>query len=205
MAKNKVYALIIQGLVQGVGFRPFIYRIAKDLGMKGCVENMNNGVRILVAATPDDRDLLISRIRTEHPRVAYIHRISYTSTEMDEDDFDDFTITPSHSESDEVTQVSRISLFVRIVCETGLRNPIESDILLLIVRIVALVSLLSGTFLTTVRRQRWAVSLCVPIVRKNIRMLSIAVSMPNRSLAIIVARLITRLITRRLISIMRPY
>ena len=61
MAKNKVYALIIQGLVQGVGFRPFIYRIAKDLGMKGCVENMNNGVRILVAATPDDRDLLISR------------------------------------------------------------------------------------------------------------------------------------------------
>lgn len=106
MAKNKVYALIIQGLVQGVGFRPFIYRIAKDLGMKGCVENMNNGVRILVAATPDDRDLLISRIRTEHPRVAYIHRISYTSTEMDEDDFDDFTITPSHSESDEVTQVS---------------------------------------------------------------------------------------------------
>ena len=61
---------------------------------------------ILVAATPDDRDLLISRIRTEHPRVAYIHRISYTSTEMDEDDFDDFTITPSHSESDEVTQVS---------------------------------------------------------------------------------------------------
>ena len=106
MAKNEVYALIIQGLVQGVGFRPFIYRIAKDLGMKGCVENMNNGVRILVAATPDDRDLLISRIRTEHPRVAYIHRISYTSTEMDEDDFDDFTITPSHSESDEVTQVS---------------------------------------------------------------------------------------------------
>ena len=98
----------------------------------------------------------------------------------------------------------RISLFVRIVCETGLRNPIESDILLLIVCIVAL-SLLSGTFLTTVRRQRWAVSLCVPIVRKNIRMLSIAVSMPNRSLAIIVARLITRLITRRLISIMRPY
>ena len=195
MAKNKVYALIIQGLVQGVGFRPFIYRIAKDLGMKGCVENMNNGVRILVAATPDDRDLLISRIRTEHPRVAYIHRISYTSTEMDEDDFDDFTITPSHSESDEVTQVSPDIA----VCADCMRDR-TTDILLLIVRIVALVSLLSGTFLTTVRRQRWAVSLCVPIVRKNIRMLSIAVSMPNRSLAIIVARLITRLITS-----MRPY
>ena len=205
MAKNKVYALIIQGLVQGVGFRPFIYRIAKDLGMKGCVENMNNGVRILVAATPDDRDLLISRIRTEHPRVAYIHRISYTSTEMAEDDFDDFTITPSHSESDEVTQVSPDIAVCADCMRDRTTQPIESDILLLIVRIVALASLLSGTFLTTVRRQRWAVSLCVPIVRKNIRMLSIAVSMPNRSLAIIVARLITRLITRRLISIMRPY
>ncbi len=205
MAKNKVYALIIQGLVQGVGFRPFIYRIAKDLGMKGCVENMNNGVRILVAATPDDRDLLISRIRTEHPRVAYIHRISYTSTEMDEDDFYDFTITPSHSESDE----GHAGL-PGYRCLWGLyaRPDYATHRIgypLLIVRIVALASLLSGTFLTTVRRQRWAVSLCVPIVRKNIRMLSIAVSMPNRSLAIIVARLITRLITRRLISIMRPY
>lgn len=205
MAKNKVYALIIQGLVQGVGFRPFIYRIAKDLGMKGCVENMNNGVRILVATTPDDRDLLISRIRTEHPRVAYIHRISYTSTEMDEDDLTILRLRPAIQNRMRSRRSPRISLFVRIVCETGLLNPIESDILLLIVRIVALVSLLSGTFLTTVRRQRWAVSLCVPIVRKNIRMLSIAVSMPNRSLAIIVARLITRLITRRLISIMRPY
>lgn len=126
MAKNKVYALIIQGLVQGVGFRPFIYRIAKDLGMKGCVENMNNGVRILVAATPDDRDLLISRIRTEHPRVAYIHRISYTSTEMDEDDFDDFTITPSHSESDEVTQVSPDIAVCADCMRDRLRNPIES-------------------------------------------------------------------------------
>lgn len=205
MAKNKVYALIIQGLVQGVGFRPFIYRIAKDLGMKGCVENMNNGVRILVAATPDDRDLLISRIRTEHPRVAYIHRISYTSTEMDEDDFDDFTITPSHSESDEVTQVSPDIAVCADCMRDRTTQPHRIGYPLLIVRIVALVSLLSGTFLTTVRRQRWAVSLCVPIVRKNIRMLSIAVSMPNRSLAIIVARLITRLITRRLISIMRPY
>lgn len=106
MAKNKVYALIIQGLVQGVGFRPFIYRIATDLGLRGCVENVNNGVRILIAATPEERDLLISRVRTEHPHVAYIHRITYSVTETDENEFDGFTITPSHSDSNEVTQVS---------------------------------------------------------------------------------------------------
>ena len=77
MAKNKVYALIIQGLVQGVGFRPFIYRIAKDLGMKGCVENMNNGVRILVAigygfhaVIPEDE--LVSKVQMYSHEILYI-------------------------------------------------------------------------------------------------------------------------------------
>ena len=64
MAKNKVYALTVCGLVQGVGFRPFIHRIANELGLKGTVSYAHQGVRLFVAASPEERDLLINRIRT---------------------------------------------------------------------------------------------------------------------------------------------
>lgn len=66
---------------------------------------------------------------------------------------------------------SRRSPGYRCLCglyaRPGLRNPIESDILLLIVRIVALASLLSGTFLTTVRRQRMGGFLMCPDCEKE--------------------------------------
>ena len=36
----------ITGIVQGVGFRPFIYRLAKEMGLKGYVQNDAGGVSI---------------------------------------------------------------------------------------------------------------------------------------------------------------
>ena len=92
MAKNKVYALTIRGLVQGVGFRPFIHRIANELGLKGSVSYAQQGIRLLVAASSEERDLLINRIRTEHPFAATITQLTYERTSLDEDDFDQFTI-----------------------------------------------------------------------------------------------------------------
>jgi hydrogenase maturation protein HypF len=38
--------IIIRGAVQGVGFRPFVYRLAVDLGLKGWVVNSSSGVFI---------------------------------------------------------------------------------------------------------------------------------------------------------------
>ena len=43
--------LTVQGLVQGVGFRPFIYRIANEMGICGEVDNRNNGVCIRAVLT----------------------------------------------------------------------------------------------------------------------------------------------------------
>ena len=105
MAKNKVYALTVSGLVQGVGFRPFIHRIANELGLKGTVSYARQGVRLFVAASPEERDLLINRIRTEHPFAAHITRLSYESTDLDEDDFDRFTLLYNHQTLGEETQV----------------------------------------------------------------------------------------------------
>ncbi len=105
MAKNKVYALTVRGLVQGVGFRSFIYRIACELGLKGSVAYAQQGIRLLVAASPEERDLLINRIRTEHPFAATITQLTYECTPLDEDDFDQFTIQSNYATPEAETQV----------------------------------------------------------------------------------------------------
>lgn len=70
------------------------------------MDNRNNGVCICAVLTPLQREQLIGRIRCEHPVVASIHRISVTEVVMAENPYKDFRITPSRSDSDEVTQVA---------------------------------------------------------------------------------------------------
>lgn len=106
MEKRKITVLLIQGLVQGVGFRPFIYRIASEMGVKGEVDNRNEGVCIRASLSAEQLPVFIQRIYEEHPPVAYIHRIIRQEEERSEAAYTSFTITPSHSDSDEVTQVS---------------------------------------------------------------------------------------------------
>ena len=103
--ERKVTVLTIHGLVQGVGFRPFIYRIANEMGFSGEVDNRNNGVCIRAVLSPEQREQFISRIRSEHPPVAFIHRIDVSEEETD-CTWSGFTITPSRSVSEEVTQVA---------------------------------------------------------------------------------------------------
>lgn len=92
--------------MQGVGFRPFIYRIANDMKIKGEVDNRNNGVCIRAILTPEQRELFITRIREEHPIVATIHSIEVAEEPYQESEWNGFSITPSRSESNEVTQVA---------------------------------------------------------------------------------------------------
>lgn len=47
----ETYHIHINGIVQGVGFRPLIYHLAKDLALNGYVENDNNGVNVFFNAS----------------------------------------------------------------------------------------------------------------------------------------------------------
>ena len=47
------YLITIAGLVQGVGFRPFIYRLADEFGLKGWVNNTNENVQVCFNADPE--------------------------------------------------------------------------------------------------------------------------------------------------------
>ena len=55
--------LVVRGVVQGVGFRPFVYRLAHRHGVSGWVVNSSRGVVIEAEAPPDaleafERDLV---------------------------------------------------------------------------------------------------------------------------------------------------
>jgi hydrogenase maturation protein HypF len=43
-----MYKLFIEGIVQGVGFRPYIYRKAKEHNLVGSVRNIGNGVEVII-------------------------------------------------------------------------------------------------------------------------------------------------------------
>ena len=48
MDKNRFYKIFVKGIVQGVGFRPYIYRKAKENNLVGSVKNTGNGVEIVI-------------------------------------------------------------------------------------------------------------------------------------------------------------
>lgn len=106
----KISILLIQGLVQGVGFRPFIYRIAQEMGIRGEVENRNNGVCIRALLTPAEKEAFIRRIYRECPPAATIRRILEEEEEGEGNVFSGaeagFFIISSRSGSDEITLVS---------------------------------------------------------------------------------------------------
>ncbi len=66
----------ITGAVQGVGFRPFIYRLAVETGLKGWVNNSPQGVKIEVEGSRPQLDQFLARIRDEKPLPAIIHDIN---------------------------------------------------------------------------------------------------------------------------------
>ncbi len=94
----------ITGLVQGVGFRPFIYRLAHKHHLKGFVENNNLGVRVIVEGNKDDLNNFTNDIIPESPQASSIEHIN--SKEITVRHFDSFVIEKSTSVSDAVTEVS---------------------------------------------------------------------------------------------------
>jgi len=86
--------LEIIGAVQGVGFRPFVYRLAKELDLRGWIINTPEGVKIEVEG--ENLDVFLKRLQEEKPPLAYIYSISFEYAE--EVGYTDFEIKESHSE-----------------------------------------------------------------------------------------------------------
>jgi len=67
--------LIIRGAVQGVGFRPFIYKLANELGLSGWVMNTTSGVFIEAEGAIPILHELIRRIEQEKPPRSFIQSL----------------------------------------------------------------------------------------------------------------------------------
>jgi hydrogenase maturation protein HypF len=69
----------VRGVVQGVGFRPFIYRLATQMGFNGWVKNSPEGVLIEVEGPPDQLDQFLKKIVTEKPGGCLIQELTSES------------------------------------------------------------------------------------------------------------------------------
>ena len=68
--------LTITGTVQGVGFRPFVYRLARSLGLAGRVRNDAGGVTVEAFGPEAALDELARRLRTDHPPAARVETLA---------------------------------------------------------------------------------------------------------------------------------
>lgn len=89
----KTYQIKITGQVQGVGFRPFVYRLAQQLRLNGTVSNTKNGVLIHLNATEDQIDKFKKKLLKNAPAISYIQ--SHTCAEVTYQKYADFDIVVS--------------------------------------------------------------------------------------------------------------
>lgn len=67
--------ITVCGVVQGVGFRPFVYRAARTHGLSGWVRNESDTVRISVRGSGDSLDAFLQTLRHRHPPQARVESV----------------------------------------------------------------------------------------------------------------------------------
>lgn len=68
--------LLVQGTVQAVGFRPFVYRLAHQINVTGSVKNLGNaGVEIEIEGSKNKIQEFVDRLGNENPPLSKIRSI----------------------------------------------------------------------------------------------------------------------------------
>lgn len=72
------WQVTIQGVVQGIGFRPFVYHLAHECGIDGSVRNTTGGVEIEIEGPHSALVKFLHRLQTDAPALARITAVSCT-------------------------------------------------------------------------------------------------------------------------------
>jgi hydrogenase maturation protein HypF len=97
-------SLRVRGIVQGVGFRPFVYHLAMSLGLTGFVLNSSSGVTIEIEGPVTALDSFISKLKQEPPPLARIEQV--TVGELPTLGESSFVIKESEPDAEEFVLVS---------------------------------------------------------------------------------------------------
>ncbi|TLM98653.1 MAG: hydrogenase maturation protein HypF, partial [Actinobacteria bacterium] len=100
----KALALHVTGIVQGVGFRPFVHNLAVAEGLTGWVLNASDGVHLVVEGPAETVDAFPDLLRENAPAMSVIERV--IAEEVEAEGFDAFVIRESHAEAGAMTLVS---------------------------------------------------------------------------------------------------
>ncbi|MGA8876321.1 MAG: carbamoyltransferase HypF, partial [Candidatus Korobacteraceae bacterium] len=103
-AANSACSIQVRGVVQGVGFRPFVYRLAKQHGVSGWVFNGEDGVTIHAEAPESVLAVFIDALKTQAPPAASISAIDVQPAEVN--GASDFAIHQSERHDKPTVRVS---------------------------------------------------------------------------------------------------
>ncbi len=106
MGERSRIRIEIEGVVQGVGFRPWVYRLAHEYGLTGWVTNSKRGVEIEVEGSEASRSAFLAALQTPPP-LARIDRQTVRDASPKNGDPTEFVILRSDNGSaDEITPVT---------------------------------------------------------------------------------------------------
>ncbi len=93
--------ILVRGIVQGVGFRPFVYTQASRRELRGRVRNNTTGVLIEVEGNHGDIEQFVADLKTNAPPLSAIESVE-CSHNLTPADYSDFVILESAHDADEI-------------------------------------------------------------------------------------------------------
>ncbi len=110
--------LVFYGLVQGVGFRPAVYRVAKSLDLRGFIRNNGSNVEVVIDG---DQERFLDTLNAELPPLAKITNIEFDDRPLDKE-YKDFSIVIS-----EDGERSSVIPADTAICEGCLKELFDKD------------------------------------------------------------------------------
>jgi hydrogenase maturation protein HypF len=112
----------VTGVVQGVGFRPFIHRTAVRLGLSGCVRNTFGGAEVEIEGSDEQLQAFLDSLHREPPPIARIDRVE--TIDMEPNGSTGFSIVQSAAVGSEAALISP-DVAVCADCLREMRDPAD--------------------------------------------------------------------------------